>query len=273
MDLETSFTELKLQNDQLRRKDGKHPVIYSDKDVQLEPMFNSGTHMQILTTVSTQTFETAFAECEICSKLQSSLIDIGGCVLNICETQNLPSSVSKHNKILKSCKLSSSIVEKWSMEFIKDLKKVLHCVQDNERENNTLKKQLQIYKTKIETLENENSIVSADRDTLQKSEEKLLAQCNSLKELVKSYEQNQDSAKNKIEELQAANELLKKGLDCSTEELGKHKISIRALGTLHIHLYLVIYYKSIFVKFLPAYRSLNLYIMNDYLRLACSFQG
>lgn len=233
MDLEASFTELKLENDELRHNIGKNPTAVCTKENQAHPISEKPVPTLLtINTQSTQTFETAFVECEICSKLQSSLIEIGESVINICETQNMPSSISKHNKIIRSCKLSTSIVDKWSVEFIKDLKKVLRCVQDNEGENSTLKKQLEITKNKKEDLEKELSLVHTAKETLENNERDLSKRCNSLKELVKSYEEKQVLADNKIKELEIINGKLKKDLDNSTEELGKHKISIRALGTI-----------------------------------------
>ncbi|XP_066922140.1 coiled-coil domain-containing protein 157-like [Clytia hemisphaerica] len=144
MDLEQAISDLRLENQKLHRQKRQNApklaIKFDGPKLELATPLDNDTLSSSddnvnKTSISTQTFETAFVECMTCDVLQNYLLDIGSCVVCICENQNLPSAINKHNKILRNTKLSPSNVNKWSSELQKDLKRLESLVNEKEEES------------------------------------------------------------------------------------------------------------------------------------------
>ncbi|XP_013408045.1 coiled-coil domain-containing protein 157 isoform X2 [Lingula anatina] len=74
---------------------------------------------------SSQTIETAFVPCEACEKVQHCLKEIGENVVNVCQTQGLPSALAKYKKQISGLDwMTANDVTRWSSEQNKDLVKI-----------------------------------------------------------------------------------------------------------------------------------------------------
>jgi len=174
-----------------------------------------------------------------CEILQGHILDVGQCIVNICETQSLPSATNKQNKIIRSTKLSCSNVAKWSIELQKDLQKVSSLISERESdnttlrdENNTLKDGVKNSDQKLEELtEKAMRFASIEKDLNEKC--KLLQSClDRAREETNSTEIQLKDEKKKLSLANATNQDLEKSLKDANGEIEKYKCSIKALGKL-----------------------------------------
>lgn len=74
---------------------------------------------------STQTIETAFVPCESCNSVQKCFRDTGNALVSMCQSQGLPSSLSKVKSQLSSLDwMTGNDVMRWSAEQNKDIERL-----------------------------------------------------------------------------------------------------------------------------------------------------
>lgn len=76
-------------------------------------------------SVHSQTIETALVPCDACTSVQSSLREVGKVVINLCQSQNLPSSLGRFQQLVWDSMghrpLPAATVGLWAAEQSKDL--------------------------------------------------------------------------------------------------------------------------------------------------------
>ncbi|ELR62392.1 Coiled-coil domain-containing protein 157 [Bos mutus] len=76
-------------------------------------------------SVHSQTIETALVPCDACTSVQSSLREVGKVVVNLCQSQNLPSSLGRFQQLVRDSMghrpLPAATVGLWAAEQSKDL--------------------------------------------------------------------------------------------------------------------------------------------------------
>ena len=102
---------------------------------------------------ATQTYDTAFVPCEACSRMQKNLVDVGAAVISLCESQGLPSALSKQKKLLKQSLMAASDVTRWSVEQTRDIERINKHLDHLYQQINPLKEQLDKSKKKCKELE------------------------------------------------------------------------------------------------------------------------
>ncbi|XP_052510643.1 coiled-coil domain-containing protein 157 [Budorcas taxicolor] len=76
-------------------------------------------------SVHSQTVETALVPCDACTSVQGSLREVGKVVINLCQSQNLPSSLARFQQLVQDSMghrpLPAATVGLWAAEQSKDL--------------------------------------------------------------------------------------------------------------------------------------------------------
>lgn len=76
-------------------------------------------------SVHSQTVETALVPCDACTSVQGSLREVGKVVINLCQSQNLPSSLGRFQQLVQDSMghrpLPAATVGLWAAEQSKDL--------------------------------------------------------------------------------------------------------------------------------------------------------
>ena len=76
-------------------------------------------------SVHAQTVETALVPCDACTNVQGSLQEVGKVLINLCQSQNLPSSLGRFQQLVRDSMghrpLPASTVGLWAAEQSKDL--------------------------------------------------------------------------------------------------------------------------------------------------------
>ena len=184
MDLEQVTSDLRLENQKLRQQKHHTPKLAinfngpkSEAATPEDDTSEQDDHVNNA-SISTQTFETAFVECMTCEVLQNYLLEIGSCVVCICESQNLPSSTNKHNKILRNTKLSPSNVNKWSGEVQKDMKRLESLISDKDEESKRQENENMELRSKIEHLEKNVHELESEKSKFGSIKTELELNCN-----------------------------------------------------------------------------------------------
>lgn len=248
MDLEQALSDLQLQNQQLHQKKGKTMVPklainFGGNDPRSKQNDDSASDSMEkiddipMSSISTQTFETAFVDCLTCETLQPLLLQVGKIVVEMCEKRNVPSSTNKQNKILRTTKLSSSNVSKWTTEVEKDLQRVEVFVTELETElqaknqtnldlgtagNNFQERinELEKSKSEFDTIEQELKI------KCQFHEEQYSKLDNHTKDVERSLAEKTVTLQNSEQQI----EVLQTKLESSLAEVEKLNGSIQVLG-------------------------------------------
>ncbi|XP_066303806.1 coiled-coil domain-containing protein 157-like isoform X2 [Branchiostoma lanceolatum] len=94
-------------------------------------------------TKACQTLETAFVPCEACYRVQQNLVDVGNNVVNVCQTQGLPSSLKtyKAQQHLET-EMSAADVSRWTAEQNKDMQRINKHLENLMSQINPLKEEL-----------------------------------------------------------------------------------------------------------------------------------
>ncbi|XP_077968039.1 coiled-coil domain-containing protein 157-like [Styela clava] len=132
----------------------KEPDNFSDKDISRD-----------VRTISCQTYETAYSTCEICSRTQNCLNDVGRTIIDLCKSQNLPTALEDYQARYKeSVPMSLADLVRWGKHQSKDLSRICRHMSH---------------------LVNQVTPLKADLATLKKSEQQArseLKQCQSVYE-------------------------------------------------------------------------------------------
>ena len=245
MELEQTISNLQLENQQLRQKKQtpKLAIKFSGGCVE-ENKDESSTIQQVkepetktTTNVTTQTYETAFIECMTCEALQPLLISVGKAVVVMCEKRSVPSSTNKHNKIIRTTKLSHGNVSKWTVEVEKDLQRIESLITDIETEFHEKSKMNEDLVLKINGLEGTIEELEVGKSRFDSIESELKIKCKFHEDQYTKLESHTKDIEAKLIEKtmnlkhseQRAKELEGK-LDISTDEVEKLKSSVQVLG-------------------------------------------
>ncbi|NXQ58140.1 CC157 protein, partial [Anthoscopus minutus] len=172
------------------------------------PSLAQSTH-----SVPTQTLGSPLGPCDTCSSAQASLHEVGRAIASICQSQNIPSALSKFQEVLKDSggrrNLSATDVSYWASEQIKDISRINKHLQGLLQQVNPLKAQLEEMGQQKEKLQKQvedfSRKLQAEKDAQaeqqRKAEQSLKAKDKEHCEAVARLEQDKD-------DLQRGTELL-----------------------------------------------------------------
>ncbi|NXV08117.1 CC157 protein, partial [Cettia cetti] len=98
-------------------------------------------------SVPTQTPRSPLGSCDTCSSAQASLHEVGRAITSICQSQNIPSALSKFQEVLEDSAgrrtLSAKDMSYWASEQSKDLSRINKHLQGLLQQVNPLKAELE----------------------------------------------------------------------------------------------------------------------------------
>ncbi|EDO31484.1 predicted protein, partial [Nematostella vectensis] len=104
---------------------------------------------------ATQTYDTAFIPCEACSRTQQNLLDVGNMVMNLCESQGLPSSLAKQKKLLRKSLMAAADISRWASEQNQDLARINSHLDNLYAQINPLEAKLKSSEERCQSLQKE----------------------------------------------------------------------------------------------------------------------
>jgi len=230
MKLENDYLQVKMENESLKAKSkNKHfKENFITQEITENNILKKENPSNLLNH-STQTYETAFLPCEYCNDMQLNLLNVGGELIKICESQGLPSALSKQKRLMKDITMTTKDINKWSSEEGKDIQRINDFLTSLTNQIAPLKKYISNYETETEHLNNQ-------LNTFEKSNSNLKSQIEELENMNIKYKKDLESIKSvlsanneTISNLQIEENNLKDTLTRTKEELEKQKISSNAL--------------------------------------------
>ncbi|NXJ26759.1 CC157 protein, partial [Dicrurus megarhynchus] len=98
-------------------------------------------------SVPTQTSGSPLGSCDTCSSAQASLHEVGRAITSICQSQNIPSALSKFQEVLEDStgrrNLSATDMSYWASEQSKDLSRISKHLQGLLQQVNPVKAELE----------------------------------------------------------------------------------------------------------------------------------
>ncbi|NWU35885.1 CC157 protein, partial [Hylia prasina] len=176
-------------------------------------------------SISTQTPGSPLGSCDTCSSAQASLHEVGRAITSICQSQNIPSALSKFQEVLKDGtgrrNLSAKDMSYWASEQSKDLSRINKHLQGLLQQVNPLKAELEEIGKQNKKLQKQvedfSRKLQAEKDTQaeqqRKAEQSLKAKDKEHSEAVARLERDKDN-------LRKGTELLGHG-GCVFTELSK----------------------------------------------------
>ncbi|NWV97560.1 CC157 protein, partial [Machaerirhynchus nigripectus] len=187
-------------------------------------------------SVPTQTSGSPLGSCDTCSSAQASLHEVGRAITSICQSQNIPSALSKFQEVLEDStgrrNLSATDMSYWASEQSKDLSRINKHLQgllqkvnpvkaeleEMSKQKEKLQKQVHDFSRKLQKqVEDFSRKLQAQKDTQaeqqRKAEQRLKAKEKEHSEAVARLERDKD-------DLQRGTELLGHGR-CVSPELSK----------------------------------------------------
>ncbi|NXR94968.1 CC157 protein, partial [Hypocryptadius cinnamomeus] len=155
-------------------------------------------------SVPTQTPGSPLGSCDTCSSAQASLHEVGRAITSICQSQNIPSALSKFQEVLEDSagrrNLSATDMSYWASEQSKDLSRINKHLQGLLQQVNPVKAELEEMgkqKDKLQKqVEDFSRKLQAEKDTQaeqqQKAEQSLKAKEKEHSEAVARLEQDKD---------------------------------------------------------------------------------
>ena len=184
-------------------------------------------------TVSSQTHETSFVPCEACQRVQLCLQEVGETITEVCQSQNLPSSVARHQKKLPEGVMSAMDITRWATEQNKDLDRIKDHLTDLMSQINPLKTDLAVSEETCQKLtenvaerekELKNARVSHGSEVKQlevKLKEIERQHAESIMVVKRSYEEARSGKKKTEEELSKLKRELQRQYE-ALKELGRY---------------------------------------------------
>ncbi|NWT86374.1 CC157 protein, partial [Lanius ludovicianus] len=176
-------------------------------------------------SVPTQTSGSPLGSCDTCSSAQASLYEVGRAITSICQSQNIPSALSKFQEVLEDStgrrNLSATDMSYWASEQSKDLSRINKHLQGLLQQVNPVKAELEEMGKQKEKLQKQvhdfSRKLQAEKDTQaeqqRKAEQSLKAKDKEHAEAVARLERDKD-------DLRRGTELLGHSL-CVSPELSK----------------------------------------------------
>ncbi|NXR69761.1 CC157 protein, partial [Rhadina sibilatrix] len=155
-------------------------------------------------SVSTQSPGSPLGSCDTCSSAQASLHEVGRAITSICQSQNIPSALSKFQEVLEDStgrrNLSAKDMSYWASEQSKDLSRINKHLQGLLQQVNPLKAELQEISKQNKKLQKQvedfSRKLQAEKDTQaeqqRKAEQSLKAKDREHSEAVARLEQDKD---------------------------------------------------------------------------------
>ncbi|XP_064612527.1 coiled-coil domain-containing protein 157-like [Liolophura sinensis] len=187
---------------------------------------------------SSQTLETAFVPCESCFYVQKSLRESGDTIINMCQSQSLPSSLLKFKPHVEGNDwLTANEVSQWNSEQIKDLKRINKHLDQLFANAESLKSDLDKSNRKCEQLQekvkNGEKEVKLEKETQHGMAVQFEAKLSSLKTEHSEALSIAQEEKSKLEETQ---EDMKSQLDKYKDELTDQKKLLEKMKETHCEL-------------------------------------
>ncbi|NXQ11727.1 CC157 protein, partial [Peucedramus taeniatus] len=155
-------------------------------------------------SVPTQTPGSPLASCDTCSSAQASLLEVGRAITSICQSQNIPSALSKFQEVLEHSggrrNLSATDMSHWALEQSKDLSRISKHLQGLLQQVNPMKAELEEMGKQKEKLQQQvedySRKLKAEKDTQaeqqKKAEQSLKAKEKEHSEALARLEQDKD---------------------------------------------------------------------------------
>ncbi|XP_038008751.1 coiled-coil domain-containing protein 157-like [Motacilla alba alba] len=185
-------------------------------------------------SVPTQTPGSPLGSCDSCSSAQASLHEVGRAITSICQSQNIPSALSKFQEVLEDSagrrNLSATDMSYWASEQSKDLSRINKHLQGLLQQLNPVKAQLEEMGKQKEKLQKQvedfSRKLQAEKDTQaeqqKKAEQSLKAKEKEHSEAVARLEQDK-------EDLRRGAALLEERLSALKEELAVKEVAVQEL--------------------------------------------
>ena len=181
---------------------------------------------------STQTYETAFVPCEGCHRVQRHLLEVSEVLIGICQSQGLPSSLSKHRTLVSKLDwLSANDIGRWIGEQNKDLSRIGKHLEQLLSSIDPLKAGLasaQLTCQQLQTkLSQSNQNLKLEQDT-QSAQMKMYE--NKIQAIQSDKTEAVASVKRYNQELLSRQKELQTQLQAMSTELTNHRQSLMQLG-------------------------------------------
>ncbi|XP_058278849.1 coiled-coil domain-containing protein 157 [Hirundo rustica] len=185
-------------------------------------------------SASTQTPGSPLGSCDTCSSAQASLHEVGRAITSICQSQNIPSALSKFQEVLEDGagrrNLSAKDMSYWALEQSKDLSRINKHLQGLLQQVNPLKAELEEKGKQNKKLQKQVEDVSrklqAEKDIQaeqqRKAEQSLKAKDKEHSEAVARLERDKD-------DLRRGAALLEERLSALKEELAAKQVAVQEL--------------------------------------------
>ncbi|XP_041276222.1 coiled-coil domain-containing protein 157-like [Onychostruthus taczanowskii] len=185
-------------------------------------------------SVPTQTPGSPLGSCDTCSGAQASLREVGRAITSICQSQNIPSALSKFQEVLEDSagrrNLSATDMSYWASEQSKDLSRINKHLQELLQQVNPVKAELEEMgkqKKKLQKqIEDFSRKLQVEKDTQaeqqKKAEQSLKAKEKEYSKAVARLEQDKD-------DLRRGAALLEERLSALKEELAAKEVAVQEL--------------------------------------------
>lgn len=172
---------------------------------------------------SCQTVETAFVPCEGCHVVQKNFRNAGDVIINMCQSQKLPSSLQKYRPLVSEVKwLSSNDVIRWASEQAKDLGRINKHMENLMATINPLKEELENCEQKCKKLERRVANFDAEMRKERDIQTTLQRQFDvKLKDIEAEHSQTVSLVKKQMEEMTCNKESVEK-------QLKKYKVDLES---------------------------------------------
>ncbi|NXU84151.1 CC157 protein, partial [Xiphorhynchus elegans] len=168
-------------------------------------------------SVPTQTPGSPLGSCGTCSSAQTSLQEVGRAITSLCQSQNIPSALSKFQEVLEDStgrrSLSAMDMSYWASEQSKDLSRINKHLQELLQQVNPVKAELEEMGKQKEELRKQVEDIS---QKLQAEKETRMQQQRKAEQSLKDKDKEHSEAVARLEQdkgdLQRGTELL--GLSC-----------------------------------------------------------
>ncbi|XP_071672031.1 coiled-coil domain-containing protein 157 isoform X4 [Patagioenas fasciata] len=187
-------------------------------------------------SVPTQTAGSAPGACDTCASAQASLRQVGKAITSVCQSQNIPSALSRFQEMVEdptgpSRTLSATDLSYWAVEQSKDLARISKHLQTLLQQVNPLKSELQESQKQKDELrkkvEDFSRLLQAEKETQaqqrRKAEQSLKVKNKEHLEAVARLERDKD-------DLRRGAALLEERLSALKEELAAKQAEVQELG-------------------------------------------
>ncbi|XP_027759649.1 coiled-coil domain-containing protein 157 isoform X2 [Empidonax traillii] len=207
----------------------RSPGSWGGSQPRAGPSLAQGTR-----SVPTQTSRCPLGSCDSCSSAQASLREVGRAISSLCQSQNIPSALSKFQEVLEDSagrrRLSATDLSYWASEQRKDLSRINKHLQELLQQLNPVKAELEeVGKQKEELrkqVEDFSQKLQAEKENQaqqqRKAEQSLKAKDKEHSEAVARLEQDKD-------DLRRGAALLEERLSTLKEELEVKQAALQEL--------------------------------------------